>query len=164
MQEDKINWFAAKAHFGQEVGIKEKLEKMGVEHFIPTEERTDRSRHALIPDLVFIRDTKQNILNLKATYGLPIDFTFDDSPHTLPVVPDKEMEDFQRVLGKSPEDDSLMDTPPGPGDRVRVKRGILKGVEGNFLELEGRYYIVVGLCGRIYAKARTPKIWLERMP
>lgn len=168
MQGININWFAAKTRYGQEVGIKERLEKMGIEHFIPTEDRKNArgniTRRAMIPNLVFVRDTKVNACNLKATYGLPLNYMFDHATHLMLVVPDKQMDDFQRVFSQGLEDGGLMDIPVGLGDGVRVKRGALKGVEGHVLELQGKSYVVVGLCGCLFARARVPRAWLEKLP
>ena len=39
----------------------------------------------------------------------------------------------------------------------------LRGVEGHVLELNGRYYVVVSLLDSLFAKARIPRSWLERV-
>ena len=49
------------------------------------------------------------------------------------------------------------------GERVRVTRGVLRGVEGYVLELQGRTYVVVGLMGCVFARARVPRAWLEKI-
>jgi len=56
-----------------------------------------------------------------------------------------------------------VDQPLSVGERVRVTRGALKGVEGRVLELQGRTYVVVGLINCLYARARVPRAWLEKI-
>ena len=79
------------------------------------------------------------------------------------VVPDKQMEDFQRVMDQSLEEGGLVDKPLEVGEKVRVTKGVLKGVEGYVLELSGKTYVVVSLIGCIFARARVPRAWLEKI-
>ena len=78
-------------------------------------------------------------------------------------VADKCMEDFRRVLEASIEEGGLMDKPLTVGEKVRVTKGVLKGVEGYVLELQGRIYVVVGLLNCLFARARVPRAWLEKI-
>ena len=77
------------------------------------------------------------------------------------VIPDKEMDDFVRVFNYSVTEGGLVDFKLKLGDRVRVTQGPLCGVEGNVVKLDGRYYVVVGLHGFMWAKAHVPRAWLE---
>jgi hypothetical protein len=78
-------------------------------------------------------------------------------------VPDKQMDDFRRVMDCSIEEGGLVDQPLSLGERVRVTKGALRGVEGHVLELLGRTYVVVGLLGCIWAKAKVPRAYLEKV-
>jgi len=88
---------------------------------------------------------------------------FDCATHKMMVVPDKQMEDFMRVLDFSLEEGGLMDTPLTVGEKVRVTRGVLRGVEGYVLEIQGKTYVVVGLLNCVFARARVPRAWLEKI-
>lgn len=160
-------WYAARTCFGQEVGIKRKLEKMGVEHFIPIEKRRNyrgkEKDHAVINCLVFIRATKKEACDLRVVDALPVNYLFDYVKHTMLTVPDKQMEDFMRIMNYSITEGGLMNQPLALGDRVRVTKGALKGVEGNVLEFKGEYYVVVGISTLVYAKAKIPRAWLEKV-
>ena len=160
-------WFAAKARYGTETGIRDSLERMGVKHFIPT--RTVKAtrggrtyERALIPSLVFLRTTKDNACAMANEGLLKVRYVVDCATRTLLVVPDKQMEDFMRVMDASKEEGGLMDAPLALGDRVRVTRGPLRGVEGHVLELRGRIYVVVSLLDCVFAKADVPRAWLEK--
>ncbi|MBR1435694.1 MAG: transcriptional regulator, partial [Bacteroidales bacterium] len=63
----------------------------------------------------------------------------------------------------SKDEGGLMDAPLALGDRVKVVRGPLRGVEGHVLELRGKIYVVVSLLDSIFAKADVPRAWLERV-
>ena len=92
-------WFAARTRYGQELGIRDRLEKAGVEHFIPTV-RVRKSRgkglteRPAVTNLVFLRATKAEACALANEKGLPVRYIIDCATRTLLVVPDKQMEDF----------------------------------------------------------------------
>ena len=67
------------------------------------------------------------------------------------------------MLDLGTEKGGLIDQPLALGDKVRVTKGVLKGVEGFVLELHGKVYVVVSLCDSIFAKARVPRAWLEKL-
>ena len=162
-----LSWYAARTRYGQELGLKARLSAMGVEHFIPVEKvRDSRGKmreKAVINNLVFIRSTKQKACEIKACDRLPLNYIFDYARHTMMQVPDKQMDDFMRVFEAAISEGGLMDVPLSLGERVRVTCGPLKGVEGNVLELHGRLYVVVGLCLLVFARAKVPRAWLERV-
>lgn len=160
-------WYAARTGFGQELHVRDRLETLGVEHFIPSRKRRNSRgkvrEQAVVCNLVFIHATKQEACELKTEERLPVNYLFDYARHTMLTVPDKQMEDFMRVMAVSIVEGGLVDCPLELGERVRVTRGALKGVEGKVLEIQGRLYVVVDLCGMVYAKAKIPRAWLERV-
>ena len=163
---NNTHWYAARTRYGQELGIRDRLEALGVEHFIPSEKRRNyrgqlRER-PLINNLVFIRADKRTACELRTERALPVNYLFDYVRHTMLTVPDKQMDDFRKVLEVSITEGGLIDRPLAVGDRVRITRGPLKGVEGNVLELQGKFYVVVSLAGMVFASARVPRAWLEQ--
>ena len=155
-------WYAARTRFGQELIVRDRLLREGVEHFIPTVPASGpRKEKAVVNNLVFLRATKQEALNLANNGIIPVRYIIDCATRTLLVVPDKQMEDFRRVLDQSLEDGGLMDRPLALGDRVKVVKGPLKGVEGHVVEFKGKYYVVVSLLDRLFAKAQVPRSWLS---
>ena len=165
MKQQTTCWYAAKTGHGQEVKIKHHLQELEIEHFIPTEMRKNyrnqSKEHPVIPSLVFINATKEKACSLKTDLGFPINYMFDYVNHTMLTVPDKQMEDFIRVFDASITEGGLIDTPLEVGQKVRVTRGALKGVEGNVIELQGNLHVVVGLMGCIFAHAHVPRAHLE---
>ena len=159
-------WFAARTRCGAELSVAGRLDRLGVEHFVPTERRT-RTRggagyeKALIPGLVFLRAGKREACELANEGLVPVKYLIDPATRSLMVVPDKQMDDFRRVLDLSTDEGGLMDRPLALGARVRVIKGVLSGVEGYVLELRGRTYVVVRLLDCWFAKASVPRAWLE---
>ena len=164
----EVRWFAARTRCGAELSVAGQLEKLGVESFLPTELRTRTRRRvpykrALIPCLVFLRATKERACELANVEGVPVKYLIDPATRSLMVVPDKQMDDFRRVLDLSTDEGGLMDRPLELGDRVRVVKGVLSGVEGYVLEFKGRTYVVVRLLDSWFAKASVPRAWLEKI-
>lgn len=161
-REESASWYAARTRFGQELKIRDRLVREGVEHFIPTVSADGpRKEKAAINNLVFLKATKAEALELANTGVIPVKYIIDCATRTLLVVPDKQMEDFMRVLDLST--DGLVTEPLALGDRVRVTKGPIAGVEGNILEFRGRIYVVVGLLNSLFAKTQVPKTWLEKI-
>ena len=165
---EPVRWFAARTRCGAELSVAGRLAKLGVENFIPTERRTrTRGRasyeRALIPGLVFLKATKQRACSLANEDAVPVKYLVDPATRSLLVVPDKQMDDFRRVLDLSTDEGGLMDRPLALGDRVRVTKGVLAGVEGYVLEFKGRTYVVVRLLDSWFAKASVPRAWLEKV-
>ena len=149
--------------------MRNRLVREGVENFVPVRTKDGRE-HPILNSLVFLRTTKSEALELANTGVIPVKYVIDCATRTLLVVPDKQMEDFQRVLvGEGTlrlsmlEEGGMMDRPLSLGDRVKVVKGPLKGVEGHVIEFQGRYYVVVSLLESIFAKARVPRSWIERI-
>ena len=160
-------WYVARTRHGAEIGVRNRLSALGVEHFVPTRKRkASRGRTAeepLLTCLVFLKATRSQALDLIHFQGVKADYMFDCATHQMMVVPEKQMEDFIRVFQVSLEEGGLMDKPLSVGEKVRVTQGVLKGVEGYVLELQGKIYVVVSLLDSIFARARVPRAWLEKI-
>ena len=125
-------WFAAHTRCGAELRIREWLGRLGTEHFLPTELRSRTRGHSsyekpLIPGLIFVRATKTQACALANEQGVPVRYLIDPATRSLLVVPDKQMDDFRRVLDLSTTEGGLVDRPLALGDRVRVTKGVLRG-------------------------------------
>ena len=153
-------WYAARTRYGEELKVSDLLAIEQVEHFVPVTSGSKR-RKAALPCLVFLKTTKAEALDLANTGRVPIRYMVDCATHTLLVVPDKQMEDFRRVMDLGIGKGGLVDRPLALGDRVTVVKGPLKGVQGHVLELRGRCYVVVGLLDCLFAKAHVPRSWLS---
>ena len=162
---EERRWFVARTRHGSELGVRDRLTALGVEHFVPTlRTRGWRGRtveRPVVNCLVFVRAAQADALALIHERGLKADYLFDHATRRLMVVPDKAMDDFRKVLDLSTDEGGLMDRPVEQGARVRVARGPLQGVEGRILEAQGKNYVVVSLLDSLFARASVPRAWLE---
>lgn len=163
---EKNCWFAARTRCGAELGVQRRLHGLSIENFLPTEHRTrtrGRTQYEkpLIPGIIFVYTTKPQACALANEMGVPVRYMTDPATRTLLVVPDKQMEDFRRVLDLSVTDGGLIDRPLALGDHVRVVKGVLTGVEGWVVDFKGKTYVVVELLGCLFARASVPRAWLE---
>ena len=171
----KPKWFVARTrYFRQEMKIRDWLTAHEIENYVPTETvRSSRSgdrgaRHKmaekpLAPNLVFLKAVKEDACALVTDYGLPMEFMVDCATHRMMVVPDKQMDDFQRVLDRSILEGGMVDRPLQLKDKVRVIKGPLQGVEGFVVEIRGRYHVAVSLCGFAWAVAQVPRAWIIKI-
>ena len=168
MEGQTAYWYVARTRHGAELGVRNRLSALGVEHFVPTRRRQASHGRTMVEEplltsLVFLKATRSKALDLIHFGGVKADYLFDCATRKLMVVPDKEMEDFRRVFDLSTEEGGLVDKPLSVGERVRVIRGVLRGVEGFVLELQGKTYVVVALLNCLFARARVPRAWLEKI-
>ena len=168
-KDDIQHWFVARTrYFRQEIKIRDWLTVRGIENFVPTTQtRISRpgkggSRTTEKP-LAPNRAPKDLACSFVADYRLPMQYLIDCATHKMMVVPDKEMDDFRRVFDYAIDEGGLIDQPVELDEPVRVTEGPLKGVEGHVLELLGKYYVVVGLSGFLWARAQIPRAWLEKI-
>ena len=159
------SWFVARTRHGAELGVRDRLRALDVEYFVPVEQtRNERGRtveRPVINCLVFVHATQAEALALIHERGLPANYLFDCATRHLMVVPDKEMDDFRRVLDLSTDAGGLMEHPLTQGAAVRVAKGPLQGVEGHILEQKGKQYVVVSLLNSLFTRASVPRAWLE---
>ena len=164
MSEEPLHWYVLRMTHGRELQVRNRLQALGVEHFIPTQKtRGYRGRvveKPLVNCLGFVRTSKKEALDLIHLNGVQADYLLDRATRRLMVVPDREMDDFRRVFDLSVEEGDL-ERPLAPGARVRVMKGPLAGVEGQVLGIDGKWYVAVSLLGMFYARARVPQAWLE---
>lgn len=168
MERQSSYWYVARTRHGAELGVRDRLSSLGVENFVPT--RTRRSSRGkgmveepLLACLVFLRASKADALDLIHCRGVKADYMTDCATHGMMFVRDKEMDDFRRVFDLSMKEGGLLDTAIAVGERVRVIRGALRGVEGRVVDFEGRTYVVVSLMNTIFARAHVPRAWLEEI-
>lgn len=166
-KEHNIFWYAARTRYGQEITVRDRLSSLGFDYFIPTTRaknyRGKTREKPVINNLVFLRASKQEACDLKVYQGLPLNYMYDSVSHSMLVVPDKQMDDFMRVFDQSIKEGGLVNESLAIGEKVRVTDGPLKGVEGHVVELLGEYYVSVGLCGLVCARAKVARAWLEKI-
>lgn len=154
-------WFVATVHFNSEKQSAEKLAKMGIETYLPTQKEVRIWRNGrkstvdriVIPSTVFIRCTEEErrqIVKLPFIYRFMTDKARTSVVETfnkpVAVISDDEINRLKFILGQSDVPVTITDRPYKVGDKVRVIRGTLRGLEGEVFGTEsGKSEIAVAL-------------------
>jgi transcription antitermination factor NusG len=141
-------WFVATVKHQHEAAVAYGLQAHGIEQFCPTYElrradpRADRrlSRVPLFPRYVFCRFDRLQRATVLKTPGVISLISFGGAPA---VVANEEIQRVQLMAasGRRLEPWSYLDQ----GDRIRIERGPLRGVEGIVVELKGDCRLVVSV-------------------
>ena len=166
---DKLNWYAAYTRVNQELVIKKKLDELGVENYLPQEERVRETplgrkkiRVILIHGMIFIRTDKATSFSLLNDHLLNIVYLKDREGRRSLIIPDKQMEDF--ILDFSTDGVEVLNKDLKRGDRVRVIKGPLLGLEGELVRLKGHKRVVIRLDGvASIATSYIPSSFLEKI-
>lgn len=141
------HWYAATIRAGQWKKTGQRLTELGVEYYVPDAFKT----------LLFVNTDKQNALTIVNSGAVSARYFIDHGTHSLLIVPEKQMEDFRRVMDLSPDAECLSAMPLVKGARVRVIKGALSGVEGDIVEAPEGQYLVVSVMSLMCAKVEMPK-------
>ena len=147
--ETNCQWFAMRATYKRELVAQEYFQGKGIEVFVPlkTEIKVIRGikRKVTVPainSLIFVHAVKDELQRTK--YG--VDYLQyvtkkQDGKNVPIIVPDKQMEDFIRVV----QDDNVDKTFHSPqevdiavGTRVKVHGGSFDGLEGVLVKVKGK--------------------------
>lgn len=149
-QDLKQCWYAIHVKSRHEFKVHERLTSTGVEVFLPIVERLSRwkDRNKLVtlplfPGYMFVHIDRNyaNMLSVLKTKGV-VRF-LGVVPGEPEPVPDAQIICLQRLI------ESKEDLDPYPylkeGQRVRIKRGPLAGVEGDLVERAGKHFLVLSV-------------------
>ena len=141
-EESRILWFAMRATYRRELVAKRLLDESMIENYIPMQQKmmtvAGKKKKVLVPavhNLIFVHTSQETIQAFKKQVPY-LQYMMDKSrgEKSSPIiVPDKEMENFMRVVQTCQND--LEYLPVGDKDfpegaRVRINGGQLDGVEG----------------------------------
>lgn len=152
MNTDK-KWFVAFVKSCQERRVAEQLRDSGVDCFLPVQrvvrQWSDRKKEVdvlVLKGLIFVHtDDKRRVELLKEIYGIYAYMNAGGGAYHPVVIPDKQMQTFMYMLGQSELPVTVVTHPLEPGDKVRVLRGSLAGLEGEFIEHGNHHQVFVRL-------------------
>lgn len=153
----KRQWFVAVVGRNTEKACRERLLNMGYESYVATQEETriwrtgqkKQIERVIISSLIFVRATereRRTIVNLPfvkyflTNKALPAN---DLGRHPLAVIPDHQMEVLRFMLYNADSPVCFTDNPLHLGDRIRVVRGRLQGLEGSVARSGNASHIAV---------------------
>ena len=170
LSDSELHWYVANT-CRQEKKIKQRLDSMGIENFIPFQQIA-RKIHGVdklievpvIPNLVFIHTTFKSCMSLIQEYAFDMRHLRDRETGNFLIVPDKQMNDFMFLLDFSKEMVEVVNENLKKGDKVRVIKGDFAGIEGELIRVKGHKRVVVRLEGVVsLATAYIPGSFLEKI-
>ena len=174
-----IAWYVLRVTYQRELFVKESLDKMKVENFIPirvvrrrnTRGRFCRVREVAVHNYIFVRSTRPIIDDLKS-HRLPMlryVMCRDNGQSRIMTVPEQQMNHFIAVAGNTDEQVLFLmpeEVDLSEGDPVRITGGVFEGVEGVFMRVQNarQRRVVVKIDGvSAVATATIPSAFIERI-
>ena len=142
-------WLAAYVKMHHERKVRDRLTDMEIENFLPVQEvirhwsdRRKKVERVLIPMMIFVR---VNVAEQRQVIELPAVLRYFSlrGEYAPTRIPDSQMDNFRRMLDFSDEAVNMENHLPAPGQRVRVIKGSLQGLEGELITFEGKSRIAV---------------------
>ena len=166
-----LHWYAAYTRINQELTVKKRLDGLKIENYLAMREEVRETssgrknmRVILIPHLIFIRTDQITAFSLLNEHGLNVVYLKDLETRHLLIVPDKQMRDFMFLLDFSDSTVEVINEELKRGDRVRVIKGPLIGLEGELLRIKGHKRVRVRLEGVVsVATSYIPGSFLEKI-
>lgn len=145
----KSYWFVAIVNHNAEKKAAEKLGKLKIEHYLPSQPeirvwkngRKTKVDRVVIPSTIFVYCTEQQ---RREIVGLPFINRFMTnkagtingcSHKPIAIIPDKQIEILKFMLGNSETPVTITSADFKSGDKVRVRRGNLLGLTGEVLDM-----------------------------
>ncbi|WP_300726649.1 UpxY family transcription antiterminator [uncultured Bacteroides sp.] len=162
-------WYAMYVRMHHEKKTAEKLKAMGVTHYLPIQEvvrqwsdRKKKLQVVVIPMMIFVRVTDHKRISLLKDIPALTGTLIDRCTHKPAIIRDKEMESFQFMLDYSDEAVSFISGPLQKGERIKVVKGPLKGLEGELIQISGKPQVTVQLEQLGYATVEIPVGFIEK--
>ena len=168
---DATVWFALRATYSRELKVQALLNERGLRTFVPmvwrrcpvkpgmtgtpsspTRSGISRKLVPAVSNLCFVRWTKTALDSFIRSFGdaSPVTYYWDRTANRPLTIPDKAMEDFIAVASTMDEDliyITEISAKLREGQRVKVKEGPFKGVEGKIVRIRKSRRILVELPG-----------------
>lgn len=151
IKENEFCWYVAYTMSKAERKVKERLDKAGVESYLPLQtvirlwnNRKKQVIMPVIPRCIFVRVPVQDIARVATTQG--ISFLLKEAGQ-FATISNEQMDTFKRVVEHG---DCLVEFASAgfqAGTSVRVIRGQLKGLVGELIDCQGRNKLMVRIDG-----------------
>lgn len=142
-------WLAAYVKMHHEKKTRDRLTEMNIENFLPVQEeirqwsdRKKKMERILIPMMIFVRvdSTEQRIV---ITLPSVLYYLTLRGEHTPAEIPNEQMERFRFMLDHSENAINFNTDTLQPGEKVRVIKGSLSGLEGELITINGKSRIAI---------------------
>lgn len=165
--DEERSWYVMRVTYGRELKLREVLMNRGIECYVPTTTRDNRTVSAMA-NIIFVHTTRDIIRITKEAMetSIPMRFYMDKAAGLPMTVPEKEMQDFIRVTGNCKYDIDYLDNPEivyTKGRKVEITYGPFCGVTGYVLRIKRDRKVVITVSGLISAiiSADMKPEWLK---
>ena len=131
-------WIAALVQMCMEKKVGERLTKLGVENYVPTQteirqwsDRKKKVERVVIPMVVFVHTDEKTERTLRMHSFIRKILTYPGQT-TAAVIPDDQIDRLKFMLRQSDSPVEMMEQHLQVGDKVHIVRGALQGLEGEF--------------------------------
>ncbi len=147
--EVKKKWHAAYVKMHHEKRVRDRLTALGIENFLPVQaemrqwsDRKKKVDRVLIPMMIFVR---VNVKEQRTVVTQPsvLRFLVLRGEHLPTVIPDAQMDRFKFMIDNSGNNVYFSSGDLHPGQKVRVIKGALSGLEGELVEVNGKSNIAI---------------------
>lgn len=149
--------------------IRDRLNVMGVENFLPVQkvvrqwsDRRKAIESVVIPMIIFVRvsrEERNRVLEVPAVQHYLV-LPGERQPA---VIPDEQMDNFRFMLDSSEDEVRIINGLLTPGERVRVIKGSLKGLEGELLKNGDKPRIAIRIVQLGYATVELNASFVEKI-
>lgn len=173
------SWYIAIVNNNTEKKCAKYLEKLGYECYVPTQQETRLWRtgvrnvveRVVIPARVFVLATEKERLGHIAKLSYVKSFALDHckrnsyGKHPAAIVPENQLQRLKFILGNADTPVEFEEVILSLGDKVRVRRGGLLGMEGQIIKIDEKtaYFVVQIDCLGV-AKVHIKQEDLELQP
>lgn len=142
-------WLAAYVKMHHEKRVRERLSELEIENFLPVQtevrqwsDRKKRVEQVLIPMMIFVHvDTEEQRTVL--THPSVLRYLVLRGEHAPAEIPEEQMNRFRFMLDFSDQPVSFNTAGLQPGEKVKVIKGPLAGLEGEFVTVDGKSNVIV---------------------
>lgn len=169
-EDKKLYWFAAKTKPRQEKFIKERLNDLGVNNFIPLRLEVRQWKYRkkkvlvpIIPHLVFVQTDQERCFDLINKNRIEMWYLKDYISKRNLIIPEKQMNDFMTLLNAKEGNINIINPDLEKGDKVIVIEGPFKGIEGELVRVENKSKVIVNLKGIVAVSVEIEGAFLEKI-
>jgi len=148
---EKRKWFVAYVRLHHERKAAQKLKDMGIECFVPVKEeihqwsqRKKKVTVVLTPQMIFVHATEEERMRALTLSSISR-YLVLRGEHLPAVVSDDQMKRFMFMVDYSEESVHSVNDSFTSGQKVKVIKGPLVGLEGEFVEMDGHSKVVIRL-------------------
>lgn len=145
----KKKWLVAYVKMHHEKRVRDKLTDLGVENFLPVQteirqwsDRKKKIESVLIPMMIFVRvNTEEQ--HTVITQPSVLRYLVLRGEHAPTEIPENQMDQFRFMLDFSEQPVNFNTDKLRTGEKVKVIKGPLSGLEGELVNVEGKSNIAI---------------------